>query len=75
VPLTQSRSAFAPEVLLEIKANHQLLDLPESDEDFSWRMTQFLIWPGQHNPALRRQFDMNLAIRTSDDDLEALRTS
>jgi hypothetical protein len=38
-------------------------------------MTQFLIWPGEHNPALRRQVDMGIAFRTTDDDLEALRTS
>jgi hypothetical protein len=73
--LRQSQNAFAPAVLLEAKANNQQLESPESDEDFSWRMTQFLIWPGEHNPALRRQVDMGLAIRTSDDDLEALRTS
>jgi len=73
--LRQTRSAQTHEALLERGPVNQLIELPESDEDFSWRMTQFLIWPGEHNPILRRQLDMDLAIRTSDDDLEAIRTS
>jgi hypothetical protein len=46
-----------------------------SDEEFSWYTTSFHIWPGEHCPALRRQSDMGLAIRTIDDDLEESRTS
>jgi hypothetical protein len=76
VPLSQSgHGALAFAALLESKENYQTPKPPESDMEFSWRMTQFLIWPGEHNPALRRQADMGIAIRTSDDDLEALRTS
>ena len=73
--LTQNRPkthAFA--ALLE-REKSQALEPPETDSEFSWRMTQFLIWPGGHSPALRRQADMGIAIRTSDDDLELLRTS
>ena len=73
--LTQSRpktQAFA--ALLE-REESQALEPPETDSEFSWRMTQFLIWPGGHSPALRRQFDMDIPIRTTDDDLEMLRTS
>jgi hypothetical protein len=66
--------ALASAALLERKEN-QVSQLLESDLEFSWRMTQFLIWPGEHNPAIRRQIDMGISIRTSDDDLEALRTS
>jgi hypothetical protein len=64
-----------PAVRPDTKANQSLLKLLESDEEFSWCMTQFLIWPGEHNPALRRQADMGIAIRTTEDDLEELRTS
>jgi len=46
-----------------------------SDEEFSWYMTNFHIWPGEHCPVLKRQADMGLAIRTTDDDLEESRTS
>jgi hypothetical protein len=46
-----------------------------SDEEFSWHMTNFHIWPGEHCPVLKRQVDMGLAIRTTDDDLEECRTS
>jgi hypothetical protein len=46
-----------------------------SDEEFSWCMTNFHIWPGEHCPVLRRQADMGLTIRTTDDDLEDCRTS
>jgi len=70
-----SPGAFAFAALLEKQEGHQALEPAESDSEFSWRMTQFLIWPGEHNPALRRQADMGIAIRTSDDDLEVLRTS
>jgi hypothetical protein len=73
--LTQSGPkalAFAP--LLE-RESSQVAEFPETDAEFSWRMTQFLIWPGGHSPVLRRQFDMGIAIRTTDDDLELLRTS
>ena len=66
--------ALAFAALLERKEG-QAHEPQESDGEFSWRMTQFLIWPGEHNPALRRQVDMGIAFRTSDDDLEALRTS
>jgi hypothetical protein len=66
--------ALAFAALLERKAS-KAPEPPESDGEFSWRTTQFLIWPGEHNPALRRQADMGIAIRTTDDDLEALRTS
>jgi hypothetical protein len=45
-----------------------------SDEEFSWCMTNFHIWPGEHCPALKRQADMGLAIRTTDDDIEEERT-
>lgn len=45
-----------------------------SDEEFSWRMTDFHIWQGEHCPVLKRQADMGLAIRTMDDDLEESRT-
>lgn len=44
------------------------------DEEYSWYMTDFKIWPGEHSPVLRRQADMGLAIRTTDDDLEEHRT-
>jgi hypothetical protein len=75
-PLSQSDpKSLAFAALLERKENNQAPELPESASEFSWRMTQFLIWPGEHNPALRRQVDMGIAIRTSDHDLEALRTS
>jgi len=66
--------ALGFEALLEGKS-HQAPEPPETDSQFSWRLTQFLIWPGEHNPVLRRQADMGIAIRTTDDDLEALRTS
>jgi len=72
--MSQSRPrllAFA--ALLERES--QAPEPQETDSEFSWRMTQFLIWPGGHSPALRRQFDMGIAIRTTDDDLEMLRTS
>jgi hypothetical protein len=66
--------ALAFAALLERKES-QAPERLESDRDFSWRTTQFMIWPGDHNPALRRQADMGIPIRTSDDDLEELRTS
>jgi hypothetical protein len=73
--LRQSRpKTHALAALLESEES-RALELPETDSEFSWRMTQFLIWPGEHNPALRRQVDMGIAFRTTDDDLEALRTS
>lgn len=46
-----------------------------SDEEFSWHMTNFHIWPGEHCPVLKRQADLGLAIRTTEDDLEESRTS
>ena len=64
--------ALAP---LFVREGRQAPEPPETDAEFSWRLTQFLIWPGGHSPVLRRQFDMGIAIRTTDDDLEMLRTS
>jgi len=73
--LTQSGpKALALAPLLERKGS-QAPELPETDAEFSWRLTQFLIWQGGHSPVLRRQSDMGIAIRTTDDDLEMLRTS
>jgi hypothetical protein len=46
-----------------------------SDEEFSWYTTNFHVWPGEHCPVLKRQADMGLAIKTTDDDLEESRTS
>ena len=75
-PLSQSGpGALAFAALLERKGSRQVLETQDSDREFSWGMTQFLIWPGEHNPGLRRLGDMGIAIRTTDDDLEELRTS
>jgi hypothetical protein len=71
--LTRRSRALSFAALLERKES-QALEPPETDSEFSWRMTQFLIWQGGHIPALRRQFDMGIPIGTTDDDLEALRT-
>jgi hypothetical protein len=45
------------------------------DELQDWRLTQFHIWPGEYCPVLRRQADMGLSIKTTDDELEELRTA
>ena len=61
-----------PTAALDIKS------IPErnlSDEEFSWCMTDFHVWAGEHCPLLKRQADMGLAIRTTDDDTEEHRTS
>ena len=61
-----------PTAVLKIKG---VSERNATDEEFSWYMTDFHIWPGEHCPALKRQADMGLAIRTTDDDLEEHRTS
>jgi hypothetical protein len=70
-----SPRALALAALLEREEGSQVPEPSETDAEFSWRMTQFLIWPAGHSPVLRRQFDMGIPIRTTDDDLEMLRTS